>query len=370
MLILLLLLIAGVHADIGNGHAAFDSKTLEDIADIVIKKTGIGKNLLVKLGALEGIVQAQGLQIVSLQHEVGALQEIIRDQAREAVPGSELVNFKVNQGEQVKLPFHNRKPEITNMTKTFNQTQTPSMHRLTTDINKENINLQTDFVQERTKELIDKEMSTPNNNEGQTFLNHDTELDVKISWNEVSGQLPVDQYNGEVKESNLPLTPIENNIFPDVIASTQNEASISKNGRKQRTLSSEHTAFLAYLGSTTQHFMTGHVVKCDQVLLNDRQAYNSFTGIFTVQDTGVYLLTFTIASNLLNHLMTVQIKVNNKMISEAGIDVKYTVHSVMGGNTAIVRLNQGESVWLEVSDSSNGLLFGRGVTTFSGVLLY
>ena len=324
-----------------------------------------------KLGALEDIVQAQGLQIVSLQHEVGALQEIIRDQAREAVPASKLVNFtSAIQQEQVKLPLHNRKSGTTNMTETFIRTKAPSMYKLTTDINKQKPHLQTGFVQERTKELIDKEMSTPDNNEGQRFLNHDTELDFKITWNEVSRQIPVEQYNGEDKESNLPLTPIENNIFPDVIASTQNEASISKNGRKQRTLSSEHTAFSAYLGNTTQHFMTGHVVKCDQVLLNDRQAYNSYTGIFTVPDTGVYLLTFTIATYLLDRYVIVQIKVNNRMISEAGIDVKYTRHSVMGGNTAIVRLNQGESVWLEVSDSSNGLLFGRGVTTFSGVLLY
>ena len=44
----------------------------------------------------------------------------------------------------------------------------------------------------------------------------------------------------------------------------------------------------------------------------------------------------------------------------------------MGGNTVIVPLNGGESVWLEVTDSSQGTLFGgiRRETTFSGVLLY
>ena len=156
MLISLLLLIAGVHADIGNGQAAFDSKTLEDIADIVIKKTGIGKNLLVKLGVLEDIVQAQGLQIVSLQHEVGTLQEIIRDKAREAVPGNELVNLKVIQQEQVKLPFHSRKSEITNLTETFNRTKAPSMDSFTAVINEQKPHVQTGFDQERAKEVIDK----------------------------------------------------------------------------------------------------------------------------------------------------------------------------------------------------------------------
>ena len=38
MLVLLLLLTTDVHADIGNGQAVFDSKTLEDIADIVIRQ--------------------------------------------------------------------------------------------------------------------------------------------------------------------------------------------------------------------------------------------------------------------------------------------------------------------------------------------
>ena len=370
MLVLLLLLTADVHADIDNGQAAFDSKTLEDIADIVIKKTGIGENLLVKLGALEDIVEAQGLQIVSLQHEIGSLQDIIREQAKEAVSSNNLVSFKANQQEEVNLSIHNRTSEITNMKETLNRTHAPSMYRLTTDTNKQKPHLQTSFDQEETKELIGKK--TPNSNEGQMFLNQNTELDFRISEKEVSMRLQKDRKSGDDMKSNLSLTTIAKNIPPYGITNTENEARILKNGRQQRALSSEHIAFSAYLGSTTDHYMTGHVVKCDQVLLNDGQAYNTYTGIFTVPETGVYLLTFSITTDLLDHWMTVQMIVNNRMIVEASIDTKYVQHSEMGGNTVIVRLNQGESVWLQISDSSNGKLFGgtRRDTTFSGVLLY
>ena len=48
-------------------------------------------------------------------------------------------------------------------------------------------------------------------------------------------------------------------------------------------------------------------------------------------------------------------------------------HDAMGGNTAIIRLSQGEAVWLETygftgseAHSNNGIRF----TMFSGVLLY
>ena len=60
MAISLVLLIAVVHADVGNKQAFIDTKSVEDIADIVIKKTGLGKNVLASLAALEDIVQAQG----------------------------------------------------------------------------------------------------------------------------------------------------------------------------------------------------------------------------------------------------------------------------------------------------------------------
>ena len=149
-----------MHADIGNGQASFDSKTLADIADIVIKKTDIDKNLHVKLGALEDIVQAQRLQIVSLQHEIGALQDIIREQAKEAVSSNNQVSFKANQQEEVNLSIHNRTSEITNMKETLNRTHAPSMYRLTTDTNKQKPHLQTGFDQEETKELIGKKRQT------------------------------------------------------------------------------------------------------------------------------------------------------------------------------------------------------------------
>lgn len=48
-------------------------------------------------------------------------------------------------------------------------------------------------------------------------------------------------------------------------------------------------------------------------------------------------------------------------------------HDVMGGNTAIVRLTQGESVWLEIYQNNDMELVSPTDlrwTTFSGVFLF
>ena len=90
--------------------------------------------------------------------------------------------------------------------------------------------------------------------------------------------------------------------------------------------------------------MTGHTVKCDQILLNDRNGYNVHTGIFTVSETGVYLLTFTISTTYQDHWIVVQMKVDGRLLVEASIDSKYITHSEMGSSTAIVRLNRGDCV--------------------------
>ena len=130
-------------------------------------------------------------------------------------------------------------------------------------------------------------------------------------------------------------------------------------------------AFSAYVGKIMPHLIAGHVIKCDQVIFNDGNNYNPLTGIFTVSEPGVYLLTFTIATDHLAHWIWVKLVVDNREIVKAATDPQYDNHLEMGTNNAILRLNQGESVWLEVAKSNDSLLWAvTHSTTFSGVLLY
>ena len=157
MVISLLLLIAVVHADVGNKQAFFDSKSLEDIADIVIKKTGLDKNVLASLADLEDIVQAQGSQIVSLKHKVTALESTIREHVREDIHrDSEIVNPNVNQQEEIHS-IHFRTTYATNMTDSGNRTRKHGIHTLITNINKPKKISQNIFAHTRTNEMSDTE---------------------------------------------------------------------------------------------------------------------------------------------------------------------------------------------------------------------
>ena len=61
---------------------------------------------------------------------------------------------------------------------------------------------------------------------------------------------------------------------------------------KRQTPIERGIAFSAYLSHNIAHLAPGHTLKCDQIIINDGNAYSQYTGVFTVPQTGVYLLTF------------------------------------------------------------------------------
>ena len=132
-------------------------------------------------------------------------------------------------------------------------------------------------------------------------------------------------------------------------------------------------AFSAYLTQELGSLNSGYTIKCDQVLLNDGNAYSPYTGAFTVPETGVYLLTMSINAFHNGHKNHVKLVSNNRNIVDAIVWVVDSDHHVMGGNTAIVRLNSGEKIWLEIYSNGGSELYSKGDyrwVTFSGVLLY
>ena len=140
----------------------------------------------------------------------------------------------------------------------------------------------------------------------------------------------------------------------------------------KRDTAVEGIAFSAYLDHNIQHMGRGHHIICNQVLLNDGNHYNIFTGIFTVPQTGVYLLTYNIGAEHNNHWTQVRLMVNNRPIADAIVQVTGTQQKVSAGSTALIKLNQGESVWLENSQRDSEVMSGSYYrwTTFSGLLLY
>ena len=143
--------------------------------------------------------------------------------------------------------------------------------------------------------------------------------------------------------------------------------------RLKRHANTSHIAFSTYLGHYILHAAPGHTIKCDQIFLNDGNVYNSHTGIFTGTVTGVYLFTFSIAVYDHGRWVGVKLVVDNRNIVDSVVGTDGTSDDKMVGDTAILQLNENESVWLEAYASPGGELVGSSnsrMTTFSGVLLY
>ena len=147
--------------------------------------------------------------------------------------------------------------------------------------------------------------------------------------------------------------------------------SVAETKKTKRQISGE-IAFSAYLSHYIPHLAPGNTLKCDKIIVNDGNAYSPFTGVFTVPITGVYLLTFTFDIWHAGRYEGLQLLVNNRNIVDAIAEGNNDKHA-MSGNTAIIKLTQGEKVWLESFWSSDGEVQSTTsgkLTTFSGVLLY
>ena len=130
-----------------------------------------------------------------------------------------------------------------------------------------------------------------------------------------------------------------------------------------------HVAFSTYLSHTLDHLSIGHVIKLDQVFLNDGNGYNAHTGIFTVPASGVYLLTYSIKNNHKTHHLEIELLVDNNHMGT----LKAYAYEQVTSKTIITRLTTGQSVWLENAffpDASISATGWNKFTTFSGVLLY
>ena len=146
---------------------------------------------------------------------------------------------------------------------------------------------------------------------------------------------------------------------------------LARDGLTERGINGE-IAFSAYLSHVIPHLSHGHTIKFDQIILNDGNGYNQYSGVFTVPRSGVYLLTFTF--DVYDNWQSTGLKlvVNNRNVVDGIAESNGNKHS-MAGNTVIIRLARGEVVRLEAYYSADGEIVSTSTSklaTFSGVLLY
>ena len=134
-----------------------------------------------------------------------------------------------------------------------------------------------------------------------------------------------------------------------------------------------YVAFSAFLNHDVTNLGPDHTIQFQGVVLNEGNAYNPHTGVFTVPLDGVYFLTFT-AEDFRPHREWLNLVVDGQLISSTVFGSIAHVHFV-GGNTVLARLRKGQAVWVAVDsrETTGGSLQGdtsMRFNSFSGFYLY
>ena len=175
-----------------------------------------------------------------------------------------------------------------------------------------------------------------------------------------------------IEKQNIELTDMEKDVSDNknmkILPNKDGQRlGILRNGLKRvqkRTVT--QVAFSTYLSHHMYHLTVGHVIKPDQIFINDGNGYNKNTGIFTVPTSGVYLLTCTI-DNYSSNPLEVKIVVDSTNMGYL------KAFNQIASKTIITRLTAGQTVWLETSNFADAGVYSttfNKFTTFSGVLLY
>ncbi|KAL4218290.1 Otolin 1 [Mactra antiquata] len=219
----------------------------------------------------------------------------------------------------------------------------------------------------------------------------DTEKEIQTLRELVTKQEAIIEKQARILESYADDTPtseqdVESSEEHDAV-NNDNEVSVTGNNNSPvRTHTStrqrQHVrqiaggvAFTAYL---TQDINPGskQTIRFDKVITNDGNGYNIHTGIFTCPEAGVYMFSFFLGQRSTSDSFSeayAELVVNNDMIVASAVETMHVRQDLQGGNVAIVRLNQGDAVWVESMLSNHDHVEGSDslrLTTFTGLYLY
>jgi hypothetical protein len=126
-------------------------------------------------------------------------------------------------------------------------------------------------------------------------------------------------------------------------------------------------------GNIIQTPIGGYPFKFDSVIFNDGQAYSPQTGVFTTPVSGVYTFAIQIFNTAAQRQL-LDIMVNGNIASRMGMDTHVTGGDPQdsGMTAVIIKLVQGDRVWVQQADGYNAQLtiFATIHTFFDGALLY
>ncbi|OWF48558.1 paramyosin-like [Mizuhopecten yessoensis] len=143
----------------------------------------------------------------------------------------------------------------------------------------------------------------------------------------------------------------------------------SDRGIKKR-VSSENERMVAFSAALSHDYssLTNLMeIHFDHVITNIGGSYSGNTGTFTCTHAGVYVFSWTVHAHL-RYMYTELVK-NGVVVGNAfSGDSQY---SGTGGGSLVVQLDQGDEVWVRVSEHYSGthIIGSRGTTMFSGFLL-
>ncbi|XP_052280410.1 thrombospondin-2-like isoform X1 [Dreissena polymorpha] len=135
-------------------------------------------------------------------------------------------------------------------------------------------------------------------------------------------------------------------------------------------LERQNVAFSVYLQQSVYKMSSNQTIKFEVVVINDGNAYNHSTGIFTVPVSGVYMLTASLES-LNSHRQWFNIVADGQILSTIVYFPANDQHAT-GTNVVIVRLNKMQRIWVAVDplDTGESLQGVVRTSTFSGLFLY
>ncbi|BFZ06156.1 hypothetical protein BsWGS_09195 [Bradybaena similaris] len=129
------------------------------------------------------------------------------------------------------------------------------------------------------------------------------------------------------------------------------------------------TGIVAFFANIKAHrqYAANDIVKFDNVVTNEGNAYNQATGIFTATKSGLYVFHFSFLS-LKNSFFLFDLVQNNEILATA-FEYVPTSHG-QGGNSVIVNLKSGDQVYVKAKDPSSIYSdIDRPYATFSGYSL-
>ena len=126
-------------------------------------------------------------------------------------------------------------------------------------------------------------------------------------------------------------------------------------------------AFHATLG-TNQGFAPGSILKYDVVRVNEGHGYDPKTGIYTSPTSGLYVFVWETELDFDRQSIRTLLKVNQAVVSKQWVKTSAGDMDIPGTSLAILQLNAGDQVYVEVQIDSGGPL-ASPYTKFSGWMI-